>query len=697
MQAYEKVLSAVSAYRPRPGQKAMAQAVARTFARAQLGPADEGVAPTREIAVVQAGTGVGKSAGYLIPGIAIAKALGTRLVVVTSTVALQEQIVGKDLPMIADALGEPVKFVLAKGRSRYLCIQKLLRSAELHDEQDFLDLDDEARDTTAPVAHDRVSFYRGLTEALSNASWDGEVDTLPEPPPQGAWSQVSADRFSCTAKACPSYKTCPYFSARRKLAEADVIVVNHDLLLSSLGTRSLPELDDCLIAFDEGHHLPQKAVEQFETELDLTRVRWIDRAGKQLASCAAELGSPVPLQDSGHVLSVLKAAHADMARILLDTYASGLQDRAYVRRMRDGEIDAAVAEPLRALKAAALELLSCCRALGDAARERIKLDGIATPRIATVYATLGGIADRCANAEAACRLLLSHGDDAAVTAKWMAVDTSHKLLAVSLHACPVLPGPLLAANVWAKTRAAVITSATLTSCGDFDYFLSEAGLKDDPSVSTQVVASPFDYARQGRLVVRSTRSSARNLAAYNAEVAQLLAKDIARATAGGLALFTSRRHLEQAVAAVPPEVQDRLLVQGSMSRARLLAEHRRRVANGRPSILMGLQQFGEGLDLPGDLCRHLWIAKLPFNTPTDPVSEVRAEYVLACGGNPFAELVVPAAGVRLLQWTGRGIRTETDTAIITVFDQRLVDKEFGRRILKGLPPYPVERARALAT
>lgn len=148
--------------------------------------------------------------------------------------------------------------------------------------------------------------------------------------------------------------------------------------------------------------------------------------------------------------------------------------------------------------------------------------------------------------------------------------------------------------------------------------------------------------------------------------------------------------MEQAVEALDTRLRERVLVQGSRPRGKLVAEHTLRVQAGQPSVIMGLASFGEGLDLPGDLCRELWIMKLPFGSPDDPVSEARAEFVEASGGNAFSDLVVPETGVRLLQWTGRGIRTETDRARITIFDRRLTEQAYGRRILAGLPPYPVQ-------
>jgi ATP-dependent DNA helicase DinG len=313
----------------------------------------------------------------------------------------------------------------------------------------------------------------------------------------------------------------------------------------------------------------------------------------------------------------------------------------------------------------------------------------ANPRAAALFSVIGGFAPRIKNIKHTAEMLMNEGEEARTTAKWCSADTDGPHVSLHLHACPILPGELLMYNLWPKVRGAVLTSATLSSCGSFDYYMEESGLAQDPAARTLAVKSPFDYARQGSIVVAKTRAHPRSLAAYNTEVAGLLTAAIGRIEKGALALFTSRRHMEEALEAVPSTLRDRVLVQGSMSRAALLAEHSRRVESGLPSMLFGMQSFGEGLDLPGALCEDIFVAKLPFSQPTDPVTEARAEYVESLGGNSFDDIVVPAAGVRMLQWTGRGIRTETDIARITCFDRRLTEKDFGRRILKGLPPYPV--------
>ncbi len=697
--AYDVVLGRAAGFRARPGQRAMAAACAQALAAGELGDTPE--EPRRAVAVVQAGTGVGKSAAYITAGAAIAKARGTRLLISTSTVALQSQLLEKDLPALSAASPVPFTFALAKGRGRYVCKERLLREAKLETAaQDLLDFGElpagggPAVAPPPPQAADeaRVRWWTGLADALATGGWDGDRDSLPVQPAPGDWEPVAAERHTCTARACPHFDDCAYYRARRRLADVDVIVANHDLLLASVSARVLPDLSQTLLVIDEAHHLPQKAVEQFAAHMDLTRLRWLERAGRVLPGVAGELQQALPPGTEEAVPALRAALHALAA--LLQRHGDEALAANGVQRLSEAMVHEVMGEPLRAVARGAALLLAAASGLGGELKARMREQPGAT-RLAALYAALGALAPPLAAAQETAERLLTEGEDARRTAKWWTAEPEGTGIGLRLHACPILPGELLRQHLWPRVRAAVLTSATLTSCGSFDFFLREAGLARHPGLRTLAVDSPFDHARQGAIVVRRTRHAPRALDAFHAEVASLLAHEIAQLpTGGGLALFTSRRHLDQAVDVLqdldPALLRERVLVQGAQPRGLLVAEHARRVRAGRPSVLLGLASFGEGLDLPGDLCRHLWIAKLPFGSPDDPVGEARARWVEEGGGNAFSDLVVPATGVRLAQWTGRGIRSETDTARITIYDSRLVDQPWGRRLLAGLPPYPVE-------
>jgi ATP-dependent DNA helicase DinG len=247
-------------------------------------------------------------------------------------------------------------------------------------------------------------------------------------------------------------------------------------------------------------------------------------------------------------------------------------------------------------------------------------------------------------------------------------------------------------------RAAVATSASLVTCGSFDHFLHESGLAFDDDVKAREVQSPFDHANQGRLVVVQTQADPKDVEAYTREMLDLLMTDLAEVRRGALVLFTSKAQMKRAQELLErglhSDLRGQVLVQGEASRTQLLKRHAERVADGQASILFGLQSFGEGLDLPGELCEWVFITKLPFASPSDPVGQARADWLKAQGRDPFSELVVPATGARLLQWSGRALRTETDEAVVVCYDARLLRQSYGRRMLKGLPPYRLQRRDA---
>lgn len=691
----------------------MAAQVAQTLSLAQLGKIDEGAPePTRSIAVVQAGTGVGKSLAYSIPAISMALARGTRVLISTATVALQEQLVNKDLPALAQQLEQPFKFALAKGRGRFVCKLKLERLASTGEAQDE-DLDDlfaeekaQAQSRVARPALEleaRMQFYKSMANALASQAWDGDRDSLETPPEAEAWSPVAAESSSCTGKHCPAFSNCVYYERRKDLVAAQVIVANHDLLLSSLGARLLPELDNCLLVLDEAHHLPATALGQFAGEMDLSRLGWIDK----LTSRALRVNTLVEVEELADLpshASQLRQQLQELARLVMELYGDTLKSQkdswgpARVRVPR-GMLPEPLLEPLGRAAHHANSFLDALRAISKALRAAIKDNPEEARRLSTAYAQVGALAPRLESVYDTAQLLMQQpvqDDDSSrvPNAKWFTLETDSEYIVVKAHASPILPGATLRHHLWSQVRGAVLTSATLTSCGQFDFFLREAGLHDDAAVTTLEVPSPFDYARQGTLVARETVADPKEAARFTQEMVDALLGDLSRVQAGALVLFTSREQMRLAVDALSTAMRSQVLVQTAMPRALLLARHRDAVEMGEPSIIFGMQSFGEGLDLPGALCESLFITKLPFAPPDDPVGEARAEWLRSSGRNPFNELVVPATAIRLAQWVGRAIRTEEDQAHVYCYDRRLVNTSYGQQLLKGLPPFALQRRPA---
>ncbi len=728
--AFEQVVQAGAGLRPREGQRLMAEQVATTFSEADLGrpPEDEdgpieALEPVRSIAVIQAGTGVGKSLAYCAPAIHLALARNTRVMISTATVALQEQLVHKDLPALAALLPQPFRFALAKGRGRYVCKLKLERWAHGSTEaDDGWDADDDLFAEEASAAKqfeqgrgrseagkvdeaERTAWYQEMAQSLDRGLWDGDRDTLSQPPEAAWWASVAAEASSCTARHCPAYNQCSYYEQRKALVGAQVIVVNHDLLLSTLGSRQLPELDNCLLVLDEAHHLPGTALDQFSSSMDLSRLNWIDR----LTSKAVRTGGLLAVSEVADVpkfAAQVRQHLLDLARLVMHHYgpalkgeqnsgwggrrfgaAAGLGTSGRVRVAR-GELPTDIVDVLAQLLQHTQDFLDALRAVSKALRAEIRDQPDEARRLSQMYAQLGTLAPRLEAVHATAQLLLQDlAEGSAPVAKWFTLDTVGEFIVLQAHASPTLPGATLRQHLWSAVRGAVLTSATLTSCGKFDFFLRESGLYGDPAAVALEVASPFNFEEQGRLVLAGTRADPKDAASFTEEMIQALLRDLHEVQHGALVLFTSRAQLRAAEDALPDHLRSRVLVQTAMPRGQLLAKHRERVAEGGASIIFGMQSFGEGLDLPGRLCEDLFITKLPFMPPDDPVGEARSEWLRALGRDPFMELVVPATAIRLAQWVGRAIRTEEDQAHVYCYDKRLTTTSYGQRLLQGLPPF----------
>ena len=735
--AFDHVVSRLDGFRPRAGQREMAAHIAETLSAIDWPPKPEkGEEPAspgpRAIAVVQAGTGVGKSAAYAATVIPLALAQGKRVMISTATVALQEQLIAKDLPALAAVLPQPFVFTLAKGRGRYVCRLKLdqMAGGDVATSDLFGDADDDKPssadrgDALERLWAERGRIYERWSQMLDGGDWDGDRDRLAEPPERDVWSPVAAERHTCTARHCPSYNGCSYYRSRARLAQSQVIVVNHDLLLSTLGMHALPDPSDCYLVFDEAHHLGSVAQGQFTESMDLMRGGWLDKLPRAVSDVAGAIRHRLGV-DVTTLARELKAAQAELARRAMARLAespewlalSGRQGGMRPRNGRDGGagfefnvpnaterlaggvLPADWEETVGQIAGRAGVLLKEFELIAAQLKVLARDDPSDSARCAQLYSRIGTFAPRLQHMAATADLWLQAPvDGQAPLAKWLEAGIQNGLVTLTAHACPLNPGSLLRAHLWSQVRAAVATSASLVTCGGFDHFLHESGLAFDDDVRAREVQSPFDHATQGRLVVVQTQNDPKDVEGYSREMLDLLMDDLREVRCGALVLFTSKALMKRAQdlleRGLHSGLREKVLVQGESSRTMLLRRHADRVAGGEASILFGLQSFGEGLDLPGELCEWVFITKLPFASPSDPVGQARADWLKAQGRDPFSELVVPATGARLLQWTGRALRTETDEAVVVCYDARLLRQSYGRRMLKGLPPYRLQRRDA---
>lgn len=674
--------------RPRWGQRQMIAEVANTLARAAPGG---GAAEPPAIAVVEAGTGTGKTIAYTLPAVIMARALGKRLVVATATVALQEQLVGKDLPDLQAGSGLDFSFALAKGRRRYLCLSqldRLLASAAGEGMSPGLYPDEEPPQTREEV----LEAYRDMLDALGRGDWDGDRDSWPAALADGDWLPITADQGQCTGRRCPNIGQCSFYRARDGLQAAEVVVTNHDLVLSDLalgGGIILPPPEDTIYIFDEAHHLPDKVLGHFASFCRLPALRqWLAETRRSLGRGASLLGA-LPgiggslesldslLEDCAAGIEVI----AEQAALLFDALPPGER-----LRFPGGMVPPSL-QPLAVTQAGQWEQVARLLARLEAALERAGEDDGRAAQRDELDAWQMAVGAMLTRAEGYLALWRDYAADAAQEqpprARWLRRRDPAERLAIDFHCSHILAAELLQEQLWSRAAAVLLTSATMTALGRFDRYRQRAGVPENARY--KVVSSPFDYSR-ATLHIPAMRSDPGQPPAHTAELIDLLPQ-LLDSRAGTLVLFSSRRQMLEVRDGLPRAWRERLLTQDDCAKAEILRRHRERVDAGSGSLIFGLASFAEGVDLPGAYCRQVVIAKLPFAVPDDPVDAALAEWLESQGRNPFMEISVPDAALRLVQASGRLLRTEDDSGTITVCDRRLLTRRYGRAIIDSLPPF----------
>jgi ATP-dependent DNA helicase DinG len=646
------------------------------------------------VAVLEAGTGVGKSFAYLAPAIRWAALNGERTVVSTNTINLQEQLVGKDLPLLARALGtaeRPVRFALLKGWHNYVCLTRLEQAARGIGTL----LEPERRDEL-----DAIARWAARTT-------DGSLSDLAFTPSGEVWDEVAAESDLCSRLRCPHFERCFVFAARRRAADADVVVVNHHLLASDVAVRRaqgnweeaavLPPYRRLVL--DEAHHVEDTAAAHLGQQVTSRGVeRLLSRLERQnrgvLPALRATLAADADetLQQAAlEVLNVRVAPALGDARRgaellfrYLDAFLAGKADN--VVRLGDAFAD----DPIWAAGLGdALDgfgySLSLLREALLTLAERIGAEWDPGERIESLLGELKGACNRLEAARDAVRTALRPPAGSPPLVRWI---ERRGAAHVALAAVPLELAPLLKELLFDRVETITLTSATLATGGTFDFLAARLGLDLPPQRPgvREVLPSPFNYHEQCLFALPDDVPEPRDDSeGHGARVADIAA-DLARAADGGLfVLFTSHRALRQAASVLKsrPDVAGRwpLLVQGEAPRDQLL----RRFRDAGSAILLGTDSFWEGVDVPGLALRALLIAKLPFRVPTEPLTAARCEAIEAAGGDAFNEYLVPLAGLKLKQGFGRLIRSRTDIGVVVLLDPRVLRKRYGARLLAGLP------------
>lgn len=663
-------------YEDRPAQRDMAQLVAQAYN-------DGGVA------LLEAGTGIGKSLGYLLPALRWAAANGERTVVSTNTINLQEQLVRKDLPFLARALtDQKVRFALLKGWRNYLCLARL----------------EQARASGSSLFEDGTQDELRTINEWAHRTADGSMSDLATPPSTEVWDEVAAEPDLCTRMQCPHFDNCFLFKARRAAAQADVVVANHHLLLADIAVRRASQnwADAAVlpsyrrIVIDEGHHLEDAAAAHLGSSVTrggLQRLfNRLERRGKGLLptlvarlSGGRDLLSEASLQLVGSRLAPSVRTARDKSAILFDVLDELLaQSRQPVLRLTD---DFALHPVWRGGLRVSLENTLGELALLDEGltmvRERLEASQRADDA-APLLSEMRSVSRRLQTAGDALREALDPSPGVE-TVRW--IETRGRDRAVAVSSVPLDLAPILRDDLFARVQTAIVTSATLAAEGRFDFMTGRLGL-DTPELEplTSILPSPFDYARQALLAIPTDTPTPNRDVERHAHAVVRILLDLADAADGGVfVLFTSHREVKRAAELLRVKHVDRrwpLLVHGEDGRDRLLTRFQE---SGR-GILLGTTSFWEGVDVPGEALRALLIAKIPFRVPSDPMTAARCEAIEQHGGDPFADYMIPDAALKLKQGFGRLIRSATDRGAVVIADSRIATARYGAELLRGLPP-----------
>ncbi|MBI5155415.1 DEAD/DEAH box helicase family protein [Candidatus Poribacteria bacterium] len=670
------------------------------------------------IAVIEAGTGTGKSLAYLIPAVLYGLANGERVIVSTNTINLQEQILHKDLPVVQRVLNREFKAEIVKGRSNYVCKRKAQFARDQLTGQAQLMIGDE--------------FTAELRELLAWTleTQSGDRQELNIPPREEVWERVVSEADNCLRVRCPFYESCFFYNSRRRAARANVLVVNHSLLMSDLAVRresnnwsTAAVLPPCqYIILDEAHHIEEVATQHLGFQLSRAGLRRLfarlhrsDARGQrgvlttlggklEELRAGGKLGTESPIWKlfGTDVLSRAQDASEradqlleDFAYVFLDIADLPPPSRGLEHRVRltpavladtrwGGECTERIAEIADAIGGAVGASREVIKLLGE-------LDADVIQGLINIVMEWRSILDRL-DGQRRMALAFVREDDA--FCPWVEVRTDARgRLLPKLCRAPISVADVLRESLHSRVKTEILTSATLSVDHGFGYLAERIGLSGLQGRQAQelLLETPFDFERQVFFGVPNDLGDPRHQG-FDDQLARFITRAVTESGGRAFVLFTSNgqmRRMYQTCSAPIGRLGIRTLLQGEESRDRLLQRFR----EDETSVLFATSSFWEGVDVKGRALELLIIARLPFAVPSDPIQEAQFEYLREHGRDPFQNLVVPRAIIRLKQGVGRLIRAKTDRGAVLITDDRVVRMGYGRRFLQSLPKVEVRVAQ----
>jgi ATP-dependent DNA helicase DinG len=631
-------------YEPRPQQLDMAEAVAQAIDQ-------------RQHLMVEAGTGVGKSFAYLVPAIEAALAdPQCRIVVSTHTISLQEQLIGKDIPFLQKVM-PPFQALLVKGRSNYLS-QRRLRVAEQR---------------AASLLVEEVGFRQlQMIGDWAKTTKDGSRSDLNFKPLPPVWELVESDSSNCLGRRCKDFAECFYFQARKKIQDAQVLVVNHalyftDLALRRLGKGFLP--DHRVVIFDEGHTLEDVAA---------------DHLGLRITRGQADYLLRKLLHERGQAIHGLLSIHDDDAtidqfyrtRAAVENFFSSIHGWHFEQILKRGKTKGSSGESLRVFQPGIVpdELSKEWRALSSCLDRLV--ENLANPE---EQIELEAAANRCEDFANSLESWL--GQKLPEQVYWMEITGDGKR--ISLESAPIDVGPLLREEIFDRIPTVVLTSATMSigGRGGFNHFKERLGFPDHPTLH---LGSPFNYRQQVELHL-FRRMPDPQAPQYEEAVLAKIQEYVQKTQGRAFVLFTSIQAMQRAADRLRDWCSDQGMVLLSQNDGLPATRMVERFKQERAAVLFGVDSFWQGVDIQGEALSNVIITKLPFVPPDRPLVQARMEAINGRGGNSFFDFQLPQAIIKLKQGFGRLIRTRLDHGLVVILDPRMVTKPYGREFLEALP------------
>jgi ATP-dependent DNA helicase DinG len=596
---------------------------------------------------------------------------------------LQQQLLEKDIPAIQQHTELSFGVVQGKGRGRYYC--------PMAAEQASYDLQAETSLFNSESAQSQSSeaLLRHLKQAFDSQQWSGDLDQLSTGLTAEQRQAVTITRSECIGSVCAFYEVCPYYRQRALWQEADVIVVNHDLVLSDLllgGGVILPAPEQSVYIFDEAHHLPEKSLQHFQQRLSYSDIQRIaESLPRLLQKGLVELDAgPVfaeSIQDVQLNSGELSRQLQPFIQLLKELPLEQEHDRLIRIRFKDSNIP----EPLKVVLLEMKQPVMACHKVVSQIQQwlmqQLRDHQVNVPLATALTQSLKRISDVLASTQSVCDAFCraQSGEDAAFWFEYQQQPEQGELCC-----SPFFSRNALQNHLFNRAWGVVMTSATLSVAGHFNRFMDHTGIMDAQAYCR--VSGAFNYAEQGELWIPQNAISGSDVNAHTEDLIKRL-PSLLEDHLATLVLFASRQQMERVFAGLPTTWQDRIQCQGEANRETIIERHSERLNQGQHSAIFGLDSFAEGVDLPGATLTQVIIAKLPFRMPDDPVFAAAAESIDRSGGQSFMQITLPDAIMKLTQAVGRLIRTRTDEGRVVILDGRVHTARYGSMIVSSLPPF----------